>query len=605
MKKYLLFIATALISGLNAQTLQSDNQIQLVSTKQNTNELNPFSEEAKQSISGDYRAFNETTIGTTIFDLQWYGANQKRIHNNGDGTLSATWMFSGQTSKTPADRGSGYNYYNGTSWALLPGNINSRIETQKTGWPNMIVMPYGKEIIISHRNVDSSLVMTYRNTKGSGSWTEQKLANGYHLFWSRAVQGGANDSTIHVIGNSLTVEDGGALVNGLNGALYYLRSTDGGINWSTPIPLPGIDTTWTAGITGDNYTIDCDGDNVSIVVGAKWMDVKLFKSNDNGLNWTNQLVNDFPYDKFDETKTLVTDTAYTNDGFLEVLIDKNGKSHVWFGLTRLLNTSLTDTSISYYPGINSLIYWNETSAAHPIAYASDLDNTGGIEVADPSSTFPSYGCSLASMPSAGIDASGTIYLVYSAFNELYYSSSLKPQNYRHLYAIKTSDGGLNWSTPNDISPVKVNDNQREYVYPSVARKVDSYLHVIAQEDDEPGLYISSENDLPNYANIIYFKTPITLDVAVKDVQSSIGGMTIYPNPATGNNTTINFNTRSTATATINLYNVLGEKIYNQPLGSLNSGNHSTNLSLQNLSNGLYFVELSNGEEKITQPLVVK
>lgn len=553
--------------------------------------------------------FPPFTIGTTTFDLQTNGSSQKRIINNNDGTLSAVWMLStNPNSKSPSDRGTGYNYYNGTSWKYAAGNILNRIETQKTGWPNILMLANGKEVVISHRNSDTSLIMLSRSAKGTGAWTEKKLFAGYNLLWSRAVAGGADGNTIHVIAATPMTDDGGHLVNGMDGNMLYAKSTDGGANWTVPTTIAGVDTSWIVSIKGDYYNIDASGNTVAIVLGCKWSDVVLLKSSDNGDTWNKTIVSNFPYDKFDETKTLVTDTPYTCDGATEILVDNNGKAHIWYGYTRLLNEDLNDSSISYYPGVNGLYYWNETEyLPHSIAQAMDLDNDYKISTATyPIYTFPSYGVGLSSMPSAGIDANGNLYVVYSAFDELHFSPDVKPQNYRHIYAIKSTDGGNNWSLiPNDITPVDVNDTYHEYVFPSLAKKVDNNLHVIVQEDDTPGMYVSENGTLGNYNNIIYLNVSNNLDVSVNEINNQDFPFVIYPNPSNNSYIHLSYDLKESANVSVNIYNILGEVIDTKNIGHQSFGKNQYTIGQSNLSSGVYFVEVSAGKSRSIQKLIIQ
>ncbi|MFZ9847988.1 MAG: T9SS type A sorting domain-containing protein [Flavobacteriales bacterium] len=551
--------------------------------------------------------FPEKAIGTTTFDLQTNGSSQKRIVNNSDGTISATWMYSGNpNSKSPSDRGTGYNYYNGTTWKYNAGNIISRIETQRTGWPNMLMLANGKEVVISHRNSDTSLLMLSRNTKGTGAWTEKKLFPGQHLLWSRAVAGGPDGNTIHLIAATPMTDDGGSLVYGMDGNMLYSKSTDGGVNWTTPDTIAGVDTSWTVSIKGDYYNIDANGNNVAIVLACKWMDVVLLKSTDNGDHWTKKIVSDFPYDKFDETKTLVTDTPYTCDGSTEILVDNNGKAHIWYGFTRLLNHDLGDSSISYYPGVNGLYYWNETEfLPHVIAQAIDLDGDNTISTAKINYKFPSYGVGLSSMPSAGIDDKDVLYLVYSAFNEECYSPG-DSINYRHIYAVKSEDGGNNWSlVPNDITPVADDDKYHEYVYPSLAKHVDSHLHVIVQEDDTPGTYIIEENMLGNYNSIMYLKVSTALNVSVNEIKKEDFPFVIHPNPSNNSNIHLIYELKESENITVNIYNVLGERIESKNLGNQSAGKQQFTFSAASFNTGIYFVEVNSGNKSACEKLVIQ
>ena len=62
-------------------------------------------------------AKSQEQIGTTQYDLQTNQAlGSSRLHLFDDGTLSAVWTMGFAGAEPWADRGTGYNYFDGTSW---------------------------------------------------------------------------------------------------------------------------------------------------------------------------------------------------------------------------------------------------------------------------------------------------------------------------------------------------------------------------------------------------------------------------------------------------------------------------------------------------------
>ena len=57
----------------------------------------------------------------------------------------------------------------------------------------------------------------------------------------------------------------GTIYNGLDGALLYYRSQDGGVTWDIQdMQLPTIDTSMFTGFGGDSYAIKAHGETVCI-----------------------------------------------------------------------------------------------------------------------------------------------------------------------------------------------------------------------------------------------------------------------------------------------------------------------------------------------------
>lgn len=152
-----------------------------------------------QAPIGDFtpvqRSLTETQIGNSYYDLQTNSSVQRRILNHSNGTISATWTFSNNSDWS--NRGTGYNYFNGSSWGSIPSNT---LESERTGWPNPLATSQGKEIIISHSTASSIMRRVQRNTIGSGSWSQDNLTNQNAQVWGRSAVGGANGNTIHHVG---------------------------------------------------------------------------------------------------------------------------------------------------------------------------------------------------------------------------------------------------------------------------------------------------------------------------------------------------------------------------------------------------------------------
>ena len=84
---------------------------------------------------------SEQIIGETYYDLQTNSSIQNRLFVHDDNTISATCTMSPDFQTDFPNRGTGYNYFDGTSWMDIP---ESRIEEKRTGWPSIAVINGGK-----------------------------------------------------------------------------------------------------------------------------------------------------------------------------------------------------------------------------------------------------------------------------------------------------------------------------------------------------------------------------------------------------------------------------------------------------------------------------
>ena len=459
-----------------------------------------------------------TKIGTTTYDLASNAStDSKRIICYDDGTVTATWMFSASANLAAADRGTGYNYYNGTTWGPIP---TARVESIRTGWPSLapVVTSTGAsdEFKINHSAaVTTTPFLAYESPKSGTTWTTANTpaAIAAPVMWPRLASNG--DSTLHMIGVVEPVSSNGSMFMGLNGALVYSRSNDGGKTWTALTTLPGLDSTaGFVGFNGDSYAIDCKGDTVVIASFGQWMDVTLNKSTDGGNTWKTTTVWKFPIPGYDfigtapistlpSNTTGIADTITTSDESGAVILDKNGTAQLFFGRMRVINTSGGTANLSYFPGTDGLIYWKEgmkrIDQGGGVICASmvDINGNGHIDldttVVSPNLAFGEYYKSLTSFPTAGYDNNNNIYCVYSSVTEN--TDYGDGRAFRNVWGIKhkATDNDTVWSSPSNIT----NDISSESIFPAMGKKVGTNLQFMFQNCYEPGLCVTPSTSNPN------------------------------------------------------------------------------------------------------------
>jgi hypothetical protein len=560
------------------------------------------------------RAYTTTTIGNTGYQLQTNASICNRLINNPDGTLSAAWTFSTQQS-TWSDRGTAYNYFNGTSWMAAPA---ARIENTRTGFTNIGVTATGEEVVVSHEATD--LHISTRPTKGTGTWSNAAFLGAPDV-WARLAVGGANGMTLHVI--SQTTGVGGAPFMGQDGAIAYSRSLDGGVTWDKlHTVIPQIDNTSYLGFGGDSYSIDAKGDTIAIVAGGFDVDVVLIKSIDNGATWTKTIVNYFPIPLFDEPTMLsdidadgIADTLETNDASVHVMLDHQGKAHVWFGRMRMLNDDTSDGGVSYFPGTDGLMYWNESMGASSatvstpvmIAAAEDIDADGTLNV----TAWGTFQVSLTSMPTAGIDAAGNIYLTYSSIYEGNAENGAPGdgKSYRHTYVMRSNDGGLSWCPPHDVTDPGGVIDLTEGVYPAMAKRVDNFVHLIVETDGSVGNGVSGTTpDVQSgSADMNYIRIPtadLTCAVGVSENAAALSSFELYPNPAAAS-TNLAFTVANKGKVSIRVFNVTGQMVAELANQEFAAGKHNMQVNLEKFNAGIYIVTMISADGTATQKMIVK
>ena len=496
-------------------------------------------------------------IGLTQYDLQSNYAVDDRVYSSGNG-ISAGWIQSLETSPF-SDRGTGYNYKApgpDMDWGEIPYD---RIEDVRIGWPSLGHLANGSEFALSHAST-GGLVFATRDAVGSGAWTTNTLpalpdesGNDIWHLWPRATVGGADGNTIHAICITAPEGNGGVLYNGQDGALIYMRSTDGGANWDMQT-FAELDTSaFAGGFVADSYAIHAEGETVAFAVFNGFYDTFAMISEDNGATWNYEAIVDFPVDNYVLDSGALLDTTiadavdasgnamfFNADRAGDVLVDEAGGVHVFFGAMFYADSDTTDGTSSYYPYTNGLEYWRNDMGPDTtvtIAYAYDIDGSGTLDFED---EIAGYFVGISSQASAGqVVESNTIVVAYSALMENF---STGVQNYRHCYVVHSTDLGETWNseTACDVTP-DLDFDLIEAVYPCIPPRISGgELNLTYQRDFEPGLHVRGDEDPIDINDIVGLSMMVEDldDCADVEFEDFVGigeiaevGFGLFPNPA--------------------------------------------------------------------------
>jgi hypothetical protein len=618
MKKILFSImALSLMSSAFAQSYRSIipkhlQNIKLPAQLNIANENVPIKNPVIPSKSPAAPSAGAVVVGNTRYDLQTNASSENRLYfNPNDFTVAATWTR-GTTESSFPERGTGYNYYSGASWGPSP---TSRIESIRTGWPSYQPWNGGGEIIVAHQGT-GGLVMNTRAVKGTGSWTQSiiPLPSGVTaMAWPRIITNGANHNTIHIFALTLPVANGGTVYNGLDGALLYYRSTNGGTTWDkNAVQIDPMTSANYSGFSGDDYAWGTPhGDTIYIQIGGNWVDTFILESIDNGETWSkiDILSNGHKAD----AATTPADPFYTNDGSNAVEMDKNGVFHSVFGRMR---ASDDGTQRLYYPYTDGVVYWNSTMPQLPDSSLVNLDSLDahgqllGYVYAnannDPLVRIPAYGVSMTSFPQITVDNNNHLFVMWSGVtvgNPYVGSDSL---NYRHLWERHSVDHGVTWSDPNDFNQ-GLAYIYKEFVYPSLDKnKIDTTLRFLYQSADVPGSALKDATNVAYHDNTIEYRESFVTFTGVDYQRDQTLDMVTQnmPNPF-HMSTTVGVKLLKTGALSLSVYNLMGQRILTYNKGVVNAGTYQFVIDGSQLTKGIYFYTVKINNQTSTHKMIVE
>jgi hypothetical protein len=622
MKKiYLLSVLLTVglfLSAQNPVRIPSNWRNQAVPDSKNVKEGNYNSlEQTINYYVSSGKAISEVELGNTIYDLQSNASTSNRFYRYEDGHMAAAWTRGLGTSNSYSDRGTGYNYYNGTDWLPAP---TTRIETVRAGWPSYAPQ-YDGEIIVSHHDAQGFIV-NRRPERATGDWTQYILpgpAGAVDISWPRIVSTGDNNENIHMLASTWVAYEG------QNRAVLYYRSQDGGATWDIQHSiLPGMGSEDYIEFSGDTYAwADPKDNNLAFIVADQWHDLFIMKSTDNGENWEKTVIWEHPYPMWDINNPTPADTFYCPDGAAHITFDNNGKLHAVFGISRSIFEEGSELP-SWYPFVDGVAYWNEDmpvwtngdqlNALDPdalyesgnlIGWMQDINENGELDlIGYETANIGDYSVGASSMPQITIDENGYIYVIYTSITEGFDNGT---QQYRHIWARGSGDGGQTWGDFVDLNS-DILHMLDECVFPTIANRTsEDRVHFIYQLDNEPGLALRGDEDSPA-ENLYYyseFDKADVVNVGTKDIEvSDFSVEQNYPNPFNGT-TAVKVSLQKVSNVDLKVFDMVGRQVYSIPSKTYNAGSSMLEIDGSSLSKGIYTYTVTVNGSSVSNKMIIK
>jgi hypothetical protein len=611
--KRTLFLAVAItaVISLSAQTHFSTiagpaKDISMKLIQPHPGQVNPYSD---GQVIGQ-KNFDNTIIGTTWYDSQTYANIMQRVWAFPDGTIGATWQSSDPNASL--DRGTGYNYFDGTEWQVPTMHLGS---DARTGWPSYAPWGPNGEILCHYHFIPNEGPIKFfkRETKGEGEWIETVLdpPDGYAIVWHSMITSGENNEYIHLLAYTWSE---GVQYEGQDNALLYYRSSDGAETWEIDaIIIDGLGADYFATINSLSYAwANPVGETIAFTYGFDIYGGRVFKSYDNGDTWEIIEAVESVLDPVDPPAD--SPDIPCGSGSSACVIDSQENVHVVFTRAKRY---LQEGDEYVYLYVDGLIYWNETMpvldttiiSSYTLEYLEDAGNLcGWVIPGDTTFTIvegqPHYWNGLVAYPQMAIDAEDNIFVT---------SSFLSPAHdnfefiYRHIQYNSTFDLGNSWGEPRDLT-ASVIYIFSECAFPAMAPFIYEDVLVLFQEDPYPGMF--EWVDPPNHDAVENNMMFMSIDKELlgvgigENLEASSIEMYLYPNPAT-EEIFLQLEIEETSTVKITMLDQVGRTVISDDLGRCSDGTVMHMLEVSTLAPGVYFVQAKVGNKSATRKVVVQ
>lgn len=672
MKKVLL-LSLSLVLGFSAfaqqRVMKNDVRKAEASAKKELagKELTPataasfVSQTPKSVVVNRWEEAEDTETILTFYDLQSNQYVANRMYQLPDGSVAATATMSHEPNQTASDRGTGYNFFDGSDWTAEDLEEMTRVEPFKTGWPSIAQYGANGEILLAHgggNGTPSGMQCFIRETAGEGEWihvgTLPAYPEGYaytteYPTWPRIVTCGNNHNiavAAAVLQHSISSDE-----TDLQTVVWRSENPADINSWTVTYgPLHDLETPWDHNqFSADDYCMAANGNTVALLYsGCLTNSVWMFKSTDCGATWESTRVWENPYEgrEFDEEPAWGMEDTLFMPMNGSVVVDNGGIVHVALNTFEMAHTLENEPGYySYWSGrsVDGILYWNDTQVA-PIQspdgnphHAARLwwpseesgyvhmendstrwigmipmfyDNNGALIEWNNDKYYMSgteyiskfYGAS--GHPALSCDPNGNLACAFSSpctkredGNHYYRSIFVSYYNVAEGYWHQLEDE----ITDPDFLPMLMFS---ECVFTSAVNNTinPGEFWFSYQADESIGFYWGSNaSQQAATENMIHvtkvIANPEFVDVAEVEAQDPIYG--IYPNPVVGN--IMNVKSAMDADATITIVNLVGQTVkqFNQ---SLHMGDNAISIDLKS---GVYFCTINANGFNNTVKFVVK
>jgi hypothetical protein len=366
--------------------------------------------------------------------------------------------------------------------------------------------------------------------------------------------------------------------------LYYIGSTDGGNTWTADF----IDTVECQSAVVTSSPVS----SKSVVAfayptvsGSAWYNDIHYVESPDGIDWDwiNDRINVTEYGQGGDSLFAFTD--------LDAVYDFNDNLHI------IWNAQWASDQVVYYKTF--LFHYDSQSGM-----ISEVSSSDSVWIS---------GCSpgawnrpICKMSLGVQQGTNALYTAYTRFD----TSDCSAGGYANgdLYTQYSFDGGSSWSAPenmtNSSTPNCLPGDCDSDHWPSMAERVDDYLHIFYVNDKDAGGIPQTEGTV-TLNPMLYLAYPaITTEIEDKaDLPYTISLLRCYPNPFNAR-TTIEFALAAPGDVELTIYDITGAKVETIRRPGLEAGRHSVVWNAADVASGVYFARMKAGGESESIKMVL-